>query len=877
MSSLEGSSEHYSQELGRAPDTDATMRRRRHSVATAPYVTDTHYKTPPPRSDLEAALRIALVRKEWLRVNELLGQLRSAAVPICGGVLDVAMRTLLRINGEMVPLDDTMATSSAPSSLVREGSPTSSDNSDDERQLVPKNGSSSASSPSRLHYSMHSQPAGRAPSTAHTQMTLSRRASAGGLILVPASSLPPASIPTILQDSGGGDWGNTFGSPMPTAKPIANKSKSVKFNPYTKMPFSNQQIPYMQVNRGDGDTSTDGNSSTTPMSTPGGPHHVMMSGSAPGSATLSVRNGASPAGSLASTPHLSLAGFLADDHPTAHALITRLLEYPHYETSYCGPVAVAVELGDVGCVRVLLRDRRFDPNTGCPVRMAVCMNRIECMDLLLSHPRINPNRGAPLYNAVVQQKLWAVKALLDHPHTQVNRYATGASTTPLLAAIRGCSGSSAIASQPGSNSLLNGSGVGVNLGGTAPPAAADHQDDVIVVAPTTTLSNRHNSSFLRPNASMSQQDVAMGELPNSSLCGLTSRQGGTNTSTGAGGSTSAGGLRSGISNNSGEDIARCVVQCSRVDINKGFAISPLQLAVSLGELEIARWILTKPNAAPNRAIGVWPTPLEIALEQSDAEMTHILLSDPRVYVTEEMVNQLEATNNLPILQLIASLSQDVRIGYVWSMRCLAVVAAAIALWASALCEVVFIAAASHMDVRSYSFWIVGLNVLSCVVAAASLLKRKRQNDGMTNTVSWYLAVIPFAPIPESVMAAHIVRWLFSDTHDLYFRQKLFEVCYLLALVRGVCVLFPQCVVLSVAFAHAPTKLHSYAAATLFFNILALFVCCALRFLRIPRSPTAIATEGGQFGTGIVQPQHRRYRHVSPLIPSNGTMPREIAV
>ncbi|CUG06264.1 Hypothetical protein, putative, partial [Bodo saltans] len=104
MSSLETPHILESGELFRSPDADA-MRRRRRSVAAAPYVTDTHYKTPPPRSDLEAALRSALARKEWLRVNELLSQLRTLAVPISGGVLDVAMRTLLRMNGEVVPVD----------------------------------------------------------------------------------------------------------------------------------------------------------------------------------------------------------------------------------------------------------------------------------------------------------------------------------------------------------------------------------------------------------------------------------------------------------------------------------------------------------------------------------------------------------------------------------------------------------------------------------------------------------------------------------------------------------------------------------------------------------------------------------------------------
>lgn len=815
--------------------TATSMWLRRCRISEAPYLTDTHYLTPPPRSELEAALRFSIARREWFRVNELLGQLRAGSVVISGGVLDVAMRDQLGGEGDcaqppvggsegprsrspLVPHHNTAphwGTTSAQGQHNTGGCRhSSSDCSDDERHLVPK--STNVSTYRTPLSAKQEMPAVLFPTPPPTGL-MTR--GTGGSIVVPASSLPACAPPPVLRFDHDSDWRtNVGGTTFLHSRPDHASSLKAQsaHHPHHLSSSVHQRGP--QHLRED-DTTTSAASSGTPLSSTAGPSQPRMYMAA-----------SSPSGSLSSTPHLSLAGFLADDHPTPHALVKRLLEYPHYDTNYSGPVATAVELGDVRCVRVLLRDARFDPNTGCPVRVAVTANRVECLDVLLSHPRINPNRGGALHQAVVQQKLWAVKALLENVNTQVNRYATGTSSTPLLAAIRACHASS-----------ISSSGGPVSAASlTAISSSEVDQPNITFQHPSTSLSNRYNS-FLRQ---ASPVDMVCSSLSDGGCTGTLM------TST----------RREVITE---EEIARCLIQSPRVDTNKGFCATPLQLAAASGNVEVVRWLLSKPNTAPNRSIGLSPSPLEIAIEQDDPEVAKLLLSDPRIFVTEETVNRVEAANNIQMMQLISNLSQDMRIGYMWSMRCLVMVAFTTALWATTVCDFVFIAAASHLGVRTYPMMLVGVHVVGSVAATGALLRRRR----FCGAVPWHLAVIPFLPLPETAMLSHVVRWLFADSQDVLFRQKLFEMCFLLAFVRGVVVLLPQCIVIAIAFVHGPHALHNYSAATLFFSVLALFVCGVTRMLRIPHSNKT--TRGSVATTCTEGGARHRYRH--GMMPTSTTV------
>jgi hypothetical protein len=70
---------------------------------------------------------------------------------------------------------------------------------------------------------------------------------------------------------------------------------------------------------------------------------------------------------------------------------------------------------------------------------------------------------------------------------------------------------------------------------------------------------------------------------------------------------------------------------------------------------------------------------------------------------------------------------------------------------------------------------------------------------------------------------------------LYTRQRIFEVFFLLALIRGVTSLLPSSFILGTALVFGPRPLHSYSAAALFFSVVALLVCAVIRGLRIPVS------------------------------------------
>ncbi len=118
----------------------------------------------------------------------------------------------------------------------------------------------------------------------------------------------------------------------------------------------------------------------------------------------------------------------------------------------------------------------------------------------------------------------------------------------------------------------------------------------------------------------------------------------------------------------GDETMTCFLLSNlRVDPNKGFYCTPLQLAVQLGRENCCRLLLARSSTAPNGAIGSLPSPLQLAVEAEHCEIVRMLLSDARVVVADSIIDYLEQSSKLQMLQLLI-LSQHFRIGKLWSLR-----------------------------------------------------------------------------------------------------------------------------------------------------------------------------------------------------------------
>lgn len=653
--------------------------------AYPPYATDTNYRTPPAVSAEEESLRHAVLRSDFRKVESLLETFLAAKLVLGGGVLDLALRRrnepdLVSDGGDaLVNCRNTSLSSPRRSPLAHRGS--------------------------EAH---RTRPAHRMP--------LDSEASDDD------AEMKEVSIKR------GGLLGGVFSSRRQSGLLDVHNAERKGPREEIVVPASslpaNQRPPAILCDSEDAHPSDDDAAGL--MLRPRGLVSPQLLFSSSSSIPFSKTAG-------------GMDGTAVDD---SVSMFLSLLSYPHYNTCYCGPATVAVAEDRLQCLNMILRDVRFDPNTGCPLRVAVLKHRTACFEALMRCDRVNPNRGAPLLHAVDVGNVWAVRWLCDHPATQVNRYATGTSTTPLLCAIR-----------------------------------------------------RYAAVCREDERSLDQQQFRSQQQLQQAL-----------------------------------DVLRCLVMCPRIDLNKGFYITPLQLAVESGLTDLTRLLLSRPNIIPNRAIGLHPAPLQIALEKEDYDALKILLADPRCYVTEEMMNSIEEQNNLSLLQLVVSHSQDLRMGTKWSLRCLAVLLLTTFLWAVNICSLALLLESAAFGKQRVAWLLLLFQSAGCCGVGYVLMRRRQPYTG----IPWLVSLVPFAPLAESIAGIRIGRWLFTDVSDVVSRQRLFEVFFTVGLIRMILSVAPCALLHLVVACQLEYKaLRGVSIVCLFFDALCLMCSVWVGTLRVP--------------------------------------------
>lgn len=106
----------------------------------------------------------------------------------------------------------------------------------------------------------------------------------------------------------------------------------------------------------------------------------------------------------------------------------------------------------------------------------------------------------------------------------------------------------------------------------------------------------------------------------------------------------------------------------RIDANRGFLFSPLQLAVMMDHREMVEALLAKAQVDPNFAVGSTEPPLQLALEHGNRQLTSILVGHHRTVVPMRMLAALERDDDVDTLQLLCDASKSLCVGDLWSQR-----------------------------------------------------------------------------------------------------------------------------------------------------------------------------------------------------------------
>lgn len=216
-----------------------------------------------------------------------------------------------------------------------------------------------------------------------------------------------------------------------------------------------------------------------------------------------------------------------------------------------------------------------------------------------------------------------------------------------------------------------------------------------------------------------------------------------------------------------EEVFCSLLTHPRVDVNRGFTQTPLQLCASKGRTHFARMLLSRPTVAVNRTLGIDKTPLELAIEGGHTDLVELLLKDTRTNVPLRLISDLEEANNVEMLQRLSD-TTEFKMGPLWNRRCLLAPVSVIFLAMSALLDLRFIVLAVQVNVTAAIMLLI-LRTLAGLVVSWLLFRHPSLNSPYPRV----LAAVPFIPAFEIAVNYGLFSTLMSNRPNLYTRER----CY----------------------------------------------------------------------------------------------------
>ncbi|CAJ1009146.1 hypothetical protein Q4I28_004460 [Leishmania naiffi] len=458
---------------------------------------------------------------------------------------------------------------------------------------------------------------------------------------------------------------------------------------------------------------------------------------------------------------------LAVQHPLPYLrvkLVRLLLTFRRWNWSMCAPVAVAASVGDVDVLASLLSVEELEPNLGFPLRVAVqCHRNDQVLPFLVSHHRINPNYGGAFYVAVAIGNTEAMHILGAAAQVNVNRFTNGEGTSALLYALRQllvCSAIAAAAPQSSSTTAsapLHSRKPQRGITSSSSPLSSTAEEKVVTASslfagevgdgvnahakhqPLRLLSGNADSS----GVAFSADATASGGTPfppvSSNMIGplwQRDRPHFRNVSPVVTMDVEHDDITLPAHGEDRDETHSIALQQDTVahplltaqhwravllylldhpaiQVNIGFYITPLQMAVFAGNVEVVSLLLQHPHLRPNclpkpasvlcasysllqrQTLSkdalrcVVATPVEMAVQLHQLEIFKLLVRDPRVRLPMQLTMNLERlawdAEAIPYLTIIAQHRVDWE-GWGWRWRRLCVLIATAANCVIALCS-----------------------------------------------------------------------------------------------------------------------------------------------------------------------------------------------
>lgn len=202
-----------------------------------------------------------------------------------------------------------------------------------------------------------------------------------------------------------------------------------------------------------------------------------------------------------------------------------------------------------------------------------------------------------------------------------------------------------------------------------------------------------------------------------------------------------------------EDVFCYLVAHPRIDVNRGFLLTPLQHCVAEGRVSFAKALLSRPSVLINKCVGASSPPVWMALEGGGREMATLLLKDSRSAVTETMIDEFEIHDQVEALQLISDVEGSSHVGKLWRRRRTAVLLSFMVHLICGLADTgALVTAGIGGLLPTLFFCLVVIHLTACIGSAALLALRASADKQLA-----LIRAVPLIPLYLFVLLLRIVN------------------------------------------------------------------------------------------------------------------------
>jgi hypothetical protein len=240
-----------------------------------------------------------------------------------------------------------------------------------------------------------------------------------------------------------------------------------------------------------------------------------------------------------------------------------------------------------------------------------------------------------------------------------------------------------------------------------------------------------------------------------------------------------------------EDMVDALMRHPGTNVNKGYLLSPLQLAVHGGNVRMVELVLSFPDVVPEKVSGESLSPIRMALDRYDLKVFKALLRCDRFTLSEDVFDVMEEGQLAEFQQTVIDCQRPLMLGRIWRRR---VGIMTIGILLTLLLSIAELSLAYFYAIVALQETFGVLTLLVPTVVAPLLIfahqRYHRSPPLYLNHCVAFLQYLPLFPMYHMVLFHRTVSKLF-DEQDVYCRERYYSAFQQVSKLHATCHAGPQ--------------------------------------------------------------------------------------